>query len=184
MSLPVRALVLDRDGTLIEHVPYLADPASVRVLPGVPEALAAAKAAGIALFLHTNQSGVGRGMYDLAAVHACNDRMLHLLGLSDNLFTRICIAPEAPDKPAVYRKPSPRFARELMEAFGYQPTELCYIGDRGADLATAQAAGTRAAGVATGLDDLAAEVRELGLDDYPLFSSFHAAITHVLTEWQ
>jgi D-glycero-D-manno-heptose 1,7-bisphosphate phosphatase len=182
MSLPVRALVLDRDGTLVEHVPYLADPAGVRLLPGVREGLAAAKAAGLALFLHTNQSGVGRGMYGLAAVHACNDRMLELLGLGDDLFTRICIAPEAPDKPSIYRKPSPRFAHELMDAFGYKPAELCYVGDRGADIATAQAAGTRAVGVATGLDDLASEARELGLGDYRLFSSFHAAITHVLTE--
>lgn len=64
----IKALVLDRDGTLIEHVPYLHKPEDVRLLPGVREGLAAARAGGLTLFLHTNQSGVGRGKIGRAHV--------------------------------------------------------------------------------------------------------------------
>jgi len=177
----LKALVLDRDGTLIEHVPYMHKPEEVRVLPGVREALAAAQAAGLKLFLHTNQSGVGRGLFTLADAEACTARMVELLDLGPNLFSRICTAPEHPKDPAVYRKPSPRFAQEIMAEFGYAPQEICYIGDRGSDLETGHAAGTRAVGVATGLDDLAAELREAGLGHYPVFPSFREAVDHVLS---
>jgi histidinol-phosphate phosphatase family domain/HAD-superfamily hydrolase, subfamily IIIA len=177
----IKALVLDRDGTLIEHVPYLHKPEEVRVLPGVREALATARAAGVKLFLHTNQSGVGRGLFTVADAEACTARMVELLDLGPDLFARICTAPEHPKDPAVYRKPSPRFAREIMAEFGLQPQEICYIGDRGSDVETGHAAGTRAVGVATGLDDLAAELREAGLGQYPIFPSFREAVDHVLS---
>ena len=177
----IKALILDRDGTLIEHVPYLHKPENVRVLPGVREGRAAARAAGVKLFLHTNQSGVGRGMFTVADAEACTARMIALLDLGPDLFAGVCTAPEHPKAPAIYRKPSPRFAQEIMAAHGFVPEELCYVGDRGSDLETAHAAGTRAVGVATGLDDLEAELREAGLGHYPLFKSFRAAIDHVLS---
>ena len=91
------ALILDRDGTLIEHVPYLCNPSDVRLLPSVTEALAIARDAGARLFLHSNQSGIGRGLFDLPAVHACNQRLVELLGAGPNTFDRICIAIEHPD---------------------------------------------------------------------------------------
>ncbi|MCX6877013.1 MAG: HAD-IIIA family hydrolase [Verrucomicrobia bacterium] len=174
------ALIFDRDGTLIEHVPYLRTPAEVRLLPGVREALQAARAAGARLFLHSNQSGIGRGYFDLAAVTACNQRLVELLELGPRPFERICIAPEEPDQPSPYRKPSPLFAREIIRDFSLQPGQLCYLGDRGSDLATAHAAGTRGVGVATGLDDLRAELHELGLArDFPVFDSIGAAIHYL-----
>lgn len=178
----IKALVLDRDGTLIEHVPYMHKPEEVRVLPGVREALAAARAAGLKLFLHTNQSGVGRGLFTVADAEACTARMVELIDLGPDLFARVCTAPEHPKEPAVYRKPSPRFAREIMAEFGFRAQEICYIGDRGSDVETGHAAGTRAVGVATGLDDLAAELREAGLGQYPIFPSFREAVAHVLAE--
>lgn len=177
---PPKALVLDRDGTLIEHVPYLADPADVRLLPGVRAALATARDAGVKLFLHSNQSGVGRGLFGAEAVDACNECMLELLGLGPKIFERICIAPEHPDEPSTYRKPSPAFAKDILRDFALQPEEICYIGDRGSDLATARAAGTRGVGVATGLDDLHKELRDLGLEQaFPVFDSLHAAICYL-----
>lgn len=177
----IRLIIFDRDGTLIEHVPYLHEPKKVRLLPGVREGLAAARDAGVRLCLHTNQSGVGRGLFTLAEAEACTARMIELLGLGPAPFARICTAPEHPDVPMAYRKPSPRFARELMADFALAPEELCYVGDRGSDVETAHAAGTRAVGVATGLDDLAAELREAGLGGYPVFHSFRSAMEHVLS---
>jgi len=175
-----KVIIFDRDGTLIEHVPYLADPAGVRLLPGARAAVESARAAGVKLFLHSNQSGVGRGLFTLKEVDACNRRMLDILGCGEHVFERICIAPEHPDAPSAYRKPSPAFAREVMRDFGLAPEEICYIGDRGSDLATANAAGTQGVGVATGLDDLHAELQSLGLAGrFPVFDSLEEAIRYL-----
>jgi len=174
------ALILDRDGTLIDHVPYLSDPADLRLLPGVREALQTAQAAGARLFLHSNQSGIGRGYFDFAAATACNQRLIELLDLGPAPFERICIAPESPDQPSLYRKPSPLFAQEIIRDFALPPLAVCYLGDRGSDLATAHAAGTRGVGIATGLDDLRAELHSLGLaGEFPVFNSLGAAIHYL-----
>ena len=70
------AVFLDRDGTLVEEVPYLHDPERLALLPGVGE-LAALAAAGYALVVVTNQAGVARGrLYDEAAVAAVVDAVL------------------------------------------------------------------------------------------------------------
>lgn len=169
-----KALILDRDGTLIEHVPYLSDPARMVLLPGVQEGLDLARRSGAKLFLHTNQSGVGRGFFTMREVELCNGRLIEMLG---DVFTAICCAPEAPGQPSAYRKPSPTFASEVMAAHGLAAGEICYVGDRGSDLATAAAAGTLGVGVATGLDDLSSELEALGFGGrFPVFADFLSAM--------
>ncbi len=149
------ALFLDRDGTLIPDKDYLADPAQVELFPGVAGALRRARDLGYALFLFTNQSGIGRGYHTLADTHACNARMLELIGLGPDLFAGVCIAPEAPDQPSLYRKPSPRFILESVAAHRLDPARCWMVGDRESDLAAGLAAGIRAAAVCTGKHDAA-----------------------------
>lgn len=141
------ALFLDRDGTLIEHVPYLADPAGVVLLPGVREVLVRAQEASIRLFLFTNQSGVGRGLFTLADVEAVNRRMLDLLGLGTDLFTAICIAPEHPDEPSAYRKPSPRFINETLALHGIDRDAAWMLGDSAVDWEAGRNAGIHVAAI-------------------------------------
>lgn len=175
------ALILDRDGTLIRHVPYLCDPAAVELLPGVRQALRRAVDSGALLFLHSNQSGVGRGLFDEKAMAACNARMVELLDIGPQPFARICMATETPDVPPVYRKPSPRFALEIIKAYGIPAEAVCQIGDRASDLMTARAAGIHGVGVATGLDDLRAEMAVAGIGRaFPVFNSLEEAISYLL----
>ena len=182
MNVP-KAIILDRDGTLIEHVPYLSDPSGVTLLPGTRDALLMAQAHQAMLFVHTNQSGIGRGHFDAAQADACNERLIDLLDLGPKPFERICIAPESPGEPSRYRKPSPEFAMEIMRDYGLLPGEICYIGDRGSDLATAAAADTKGVGVATGLDDLKAELAAMGLAGrYPVFDSLPDAMRYLFPE--
>ncbi|MCY3015239.1 MAG: HAD-IIIA family hydrolase [Planctomycetota bacterium] len=138
---------MDRDGTLIEHVPYLHDPAGVVLLPGVREALLRAKEASIRLFLFTNQSGVGRGLFSLADVEAVNERMLDLLGLGRYLFTAICIAPERPDEPSAYRKPSPRFITETLALHRIDRDAAWMLGDSAVDWEAGRNAGIHVAAI-------------------------------------
>jgi D-glycero-D-manno-heptose 1,7-bisphosphate phosphatase len=141
------ALFLDRDGTLIRHIPYLSDPAQVELLPGVKAALQHALKKGFLLFLLTNQSGVGRGWFTMEAVEHCNARMLELLELPSPGFTALCIAPEAPDVPSLYRKPSPRFILEMIAAHKLNPAECYMVGDAPSDVEAAHAAHVNAVAV-------------------------------------
>lgn len=144
------ALFLDRDGTLIVDKHYLHDPAGVEVLPGVPKGLQRAQELGYELFLFTNQSGIGRGMYTLDDTVRCNARMEELIGLPGPLFTDVCIAPEAPDQPQQYRKPSPRFIVESIARYHLDKSRCWMVGDNKADVEAAKNAGIHIAVVCTG----------------------------------
>lgn len=180
---PPKALILDRDGTILKHIPYLHNKEQVQLLPTVRDALSYAIKHKILLFMHTNQSGVGRSLFTLEEVHACNERMIELLNLGVSPFARICIAPEAPDEPSNYRKPSPKFAEEICQDYHLLPSELCYIGDNATDLATAAAARTNAVGLTTGLHDIRKEVVALGLPPYSIFDSLLDACYHLLPSY-
>ena len=146
----MKALFLDRDGTLIVDIPYLADPTKVELLPGVREGMIRARTLGYRLFLFTNQSGVGRGYFTLEDAQRCNARMVELLALGPDVFTESCVAPEHPDQESLYRKPSPRFILEMIAAHGLDPAHCIMVGDRESDVRAGLNAGTHAAGVCTG----------------------------------
>jgi len=175
-----RALFLDRDGTLIAARPYLADPTGVKLIPGAAEGLLRARALGYGLFLFTNQSGIGRGYYSLEAAHSVNARMEELLGIPAPVFDGVCIAPEAPDQPILYRKPSPRFILETIAAHGLDPAQCWMVGDSAADIGAGLAAGIKVAMVRSGEGDPGTipEVAAHGIpvfDDFPGFVSSLAA---------
>ena len=124
-------LFLDRDDTLVHDDGYMSRPEQIRLLPGVGEALRRAADAGCGLYLVTNQSGIGRGLYTLAEAEACNDRLIELLNVE---FSGICIAPEMPDVPSKYRKPSPTFILEMIARDALDPAACFMIGDKISDL--------------------------------------------------
>lgn len=140
----------DRDGTLIIDKHYLADPQGVELIDGVAPALAKLLRHGVELYLFTNQSGIGRGMYTAADVAACNDRLLELLGLGREIFSGVCIAPEAGPVDGGYRKPSPRYIDEVVARRGFHRRRCVIVGDRRSDWQAGIAAGIGAVAVRTG----------------------------------
>ncbi|QYM78399.1 HAD-IIIA family hydrolase [Horticoccus luteus] len=173
-----RALFLDRDGTLIIDKVYLADPAGVELIAGTADALRRARELGYLLFLFTNQSGIGRGLHTLEHTLRVNARLEELLGLPPPLFTDICIAPEAPGQPVVYRKPSPRFILESLAKHALDPQQCWMIGDSAADLGAGLAAGINVAAVQTGKVDprTLPLVAERALPVFPTFAHFAATL--------
>ena len=174
-----RALFLDRDGTLIVDKVYLADPAGVELIPGAAEGLRRARSLGYKLFLFTNQSGIGRGLHTIADTHRVNARMEELLGLPPPVFDAICIAPEAPGQPVIYRKPSPKFILEMIERHALDPAHCWMVGDSAADIGAAHAAGIRAVAVRTGkvAPDTLLEVVEKKVPVFADFAAFAATLT-------
>jgi D-glycero-D-manno-heptose 1,7-bisphosphate phosphatase len=170
-----RALFLDRDGTLILDKVYLADPAGVELIPGTTDALKRARELGYKLFLFTNQSGIGRGYHTLEDTQRVNTRMEELIGLGSPLFDAICTAPEAPDQPMVYRKPSPRFILEMRARYALDPAQCWMVGDSAADIGAGLAAKIKVAAVRTGKID-PTTLPELTAHDVPVFTNFSAFV--------
>jgi D-glycero-D-manno-heptose 1,7-bisphosphate phosphatase len=166
----LKALFLDRDGTLIVDKVHLSDPAEVRLIPGAAEALRRARSLGYRLFLFTNQSGIGRGYHTLEDAVRVNCRMEELLALPRPVFDDVCIAPEAPDAPLVYRKPSPRFILESIAQFGLDPDQCWMVGDSASDVGAALAARIKPVILRTGKvdPDSVGAVAEHGV---PVFSN-------------
>src|SRR5207237_524839 len=131
------AVLLDRDGTLVEDVPYNGDPEKVRVLPGVREALDRLRAAGLRLAVVTNQSGLARGLFTEAQIHAVHARVEQLLGPFDSW--QVCPHDDADG--CACRKPAPGLVHAAAAALDTTAHRCVMIGDIGRDMTAALAAG-------------------------------------------
>ena len=154
MSRP--ALFLDRDGTLVEEVPYLHDPERVVLLPGAG-ALAAAGAAGYALVVVTNQAGVARGLYDEAAVDAVHRRLGELLAGAGVRLDAVLHCPHHPRgtvpgyaRACRCRKPGPGMLEAAAERLDLDLPASFLVGNHPSDVGAAVAAGVTPLFVATG----------------------------------
>jgi histidinol-phosphate phosphatase family protein len=134
------AVLFDRDGTLIHDVPYNGDPERVAPVPGAADAVAALRRAGIGVGVVTNQAGVGRGMITPAQMAAVNARVDSLAGP----FGAWLVCPHRPEDGCGCRKPAPGLITGAAAALGVTAAECVVIGDIGADVAAARAAGARA----------------------------------------
>jgi histidinol-phosphate phosphatase family protein len=133
------AILFDRDGTLVADVPYNGDPARVRPVPGAAAALARLRAAGVPSGVVSNQSGIARGLLTEAQVRAVNARIEALLGPLGPW----AWCPHAPGDGCDCRKPAPGLIHDVAARLGVEPGACVVIGDIGADVEAARAAGAR-----------------------------------------
>ena len=145
LARPPAAVLLDRDGTLVEDVPYNGDPARVIPIAGAREALDRLRAAGVPLAVISNQSGVARGLLTAEQVEAVNRRVEELLGPLGPW--AVCL--HGPDDGCECRKPRAGLVRQAAEALGVDPSRCAVVGDIGSDVEAARSAGARAVLVPT-----------------------------------
>jgi HAD superfamily hydrolase (TIGR01662 family) len=142
---PPRAVLFDRDGTLVHDVPYNGDPSLVRPVAGARVALDRLRSRGIRLGVVSNQSGIGRGLLTPAQVAAVHARIADLLGPFDTW----AVCPHAPADGCGCRKPAPGLIRAALAQLGLTARECVVVGDIGSDVEAARAAGVRAVLVPT-----------------------------------
>jgi histidinol-phosphate phosphatase family protein len=133
------AVLFDRDGTLVGDVPYNGDPDRVRPMPGAREALDRLRAAGVAIGVVSNQSGIARGLVTADEVAAVNARVEALLGP----FGTWAVCPHGPDDGCACRKPQPGLVVRAAAALGADPRRCVVVGDIGSDVDAGRAAGAR-----------------------------------------
>lgn len=132
----MKALFLDRDGTLNFDRVYINDPKLIELIPGAAEALVEAKKAGYLFIVVTNQSGVGRGLIppdQIEKIHRRLDELLEPYGVKISSY-KIC--PHAPKDKCQCRKPSPKLVLEAARDFSLDLEKCSFIGDKWTDVQT------------------------------------------------
>ena len=133
------AVLFDRDGTLVVDVPYNGDPDRVEPVAGARLALERLREAGVPTAVVSNQSGIGRGLVSEEQVAAVNRRVEELLGPLGPWL----VCPHAPSDDCGCRKPSPVLVYRAAAVLGVAPEACALVGDIGADVEAAAAAGAR-----------------------------------------
>lgn len=136
-----RALLLDRDGTLIVDVGYPRDPTRVELLPGAAAALAAARRAGYKLVIVSNQSGVARGLIRPEEARAVQARVEALFAAEGVTFDGAYFCFHSPDEGCGCRKPAPGMLLQAARELGLDLARCVMIGDKVSDVEAGVAAG-------------------------------------------
>ena len=156
-STSIAVVWLDRDGTVVDDPGYLSDPDELRLLPGAAEAVARLNAAGLAVVLVTNQSGIARGLMDRGTVDAIHGRLRERLAEAGGRLTAIYYCPHLPpelvgksEQACDCRKPSPSMVLQARAELGLIGLPEFVVGDKEADLALARVVGAIGVLVLTG----------------------------------
>jgi D-glycero-D-manno-heptose 1,7-bisphosphate phosphatase len=146
---PRPAVFLDRDGTIIEAVHYLRDPALVRLLPGAADAIRRLRAAGYACVVVTNQSAIGRGLLTVEGYHAVHAELERRLAEAGAALDGAYFCPTVPasdDRSAIDdpdRKPGPGMLLRAAADLGLDLARSWMVGDMISDALAGLHAGCR-----------------------------------------
>ncbi len=147
----MKLVILDRDGVInFDSEQFIKSPGEWKPIPGSLEAIARLNHAGFHVVVATNQSGLGRGLFDMATLNAIHDKMLRMLGQAGGRIDAVFYCPCAAQQDCDCRKPRPGMFHEIARRFGADLAGVPAVGDSLRDLQAAEAAGARPLLVLTG----------------------------------
>lgn len=147
----LKLVILDRDGTIGEPCADQIDADFIwQPLPGALEAIARLNHGGWHVVIAANQGGLGRGVYEMAAVNALQGRMNKLLAAVGAKVDAVFFCPHGPDEACHCRKPQPGLFEQIGERFGIELRGTPAVGDSADDLVAAAATGCEPHLVLTG----------------------------------
>ncbi len=136
--MPIKLVILDRDGTINRASDEsVKSPDEWHPLPGALEAISRLNHAGFHVVLATNQSGLGRGLFDMAALNAVHAHMIKSLAAVGGRIDAIFYCPHAPDEGCACRKPAPGLLQQIEERYGVSLKGVPYVGDSLRDMQAA-----------------------------------------------
>jgi D-glycero-D-manno-heptose 1,7-bisphosphate phosphatase len=148
---PMKLVILDRDGTINEdRDDYVKGPDEWIPIPGALEAIARLNHAGWHTVVASNQSGIGRGLFDMAALNAMHLKMHQLLAKHGGRIDAVFFCPHTPEDGCDCRKPQPGLFRLIGERYGVDLSQVPVVGDVLRDLQAGTAVGCRPHLVRTG----------------------------------
>ena len=146
-----RLIILDRDGVInYDSEQFIKSPDEWRPIPGSLEAIARLNHAGFRVVVATNQSGLGRGLFDMAALIAIHEKMHKALAVCGGRVDAIFFCPHTADSNCDCRKPKAGMFDEIARRFGVGLTGVPCVGDGERDLQAAEASQAQPILVLTG----------------------------------
>lgn len=148
---PLKLVILDRDGTInADRDDFVKSPEEWEPLPGALEGIARLNHAGWHVVLATNQSGLGRGLFDMAALNAMHAKMNQALQLVGGRIDAMFFCPHTPEEGCACRKPLPGLYEQIGARYGIDLRSVPAVGDSLRDLQAAAAVGCETHLVLTG----------------------------------
>jgi len=148
----LKAILLDRDGTLIEDKNYAFKIEDLEILPGVIEGLKILQKEYIFVIV-TNQSGIGRGYYTLEDFHNFNNYLIELLNRENIKILKTYYCPHLREDKCECRKPKTKFIDEIIKDFNVNIKESWMMGDHPSDIQFGMNAGCGTVFLTTGHGD-------------------------------
>ena len=147
----IKLIVLDRDGVInYDSTEFIKSPEEWRPIPGSLEAIARLNHAGFRVVVATNQSGIGRGLFDMATLNEIHLKMHRALAMAGGRIDALFYCPHTADAQCECRKPKTAMLKDIGVRFGIDMTGVPCIGDSLRDLMAADAVGAQPMLVLTG----------------------------------
>jgi len=147
----VKLIILDRDGVINhESAQFVKSPDEWRPIDGSLEAIARLTHSGYRAVVATNQSGIGRGLFDMATLNAINSKMIKAASQVGGRIEAVFYCPDTPESNSAFRKPAPGMLLEIGERFNTPLDGVPAVGDSLRDLQAAAAVGAQPILVLTG----------------------------------
>lgn len=177
-----KVVILDRDGVINEDSPaYIKSLAEWLPIPGSLEAIADLCHAGYRVFVATNQSGLGRGLFTLEALNAMHrtmqDRLMRLGGHVEGVF----FCPHRPEAKCDCRKPQPGLLLDISARLGMPLDGIPLVGDAMRDLACARRVGARPVLVRTGKGMTTAAEHASELERVDVYDDLRSFVDEILS---
>ena len=146
-----KLVILDRDGTInYDSDQFIKSPAEWKPIPGSLEAIARLTQGDWRVVVATNQSGIERGLFDMATLNAIHAEMHRAVNLAGGRIDAIFFCPHAASAKCGCRKPQPGLLREIGTRFDIDLEGVPAVGDALRDLEAAAAVGAKPYLVLTG----------------------------------
>ena len=147
----MKLIILDRDGVInVDSALYIKSPAEWKPLPGSLEAIARLNQAGYKVVVATNQSGIGRGLFDMDTLNAMHEKMHKALAVVGGRIDAIFYCPHTADEGCDCRKPKSGMFERIAKLYNQDLSGVPAIGDSLRDLQAASALGCTPILVKTG----------------------------------
>ncbi|MDR2636774.1 MAG: D-glycero-beta-D-manno-heptose 1,7-bisphosphate 7-phosphatase [Zoogloeaceae bacterium] len=178
----MKLVILDRDGVInYDSALYIKNPAEWKPIPGSLEAIARLNHAGYKVVIATNQSGIGRGLFDMDTLNAIHEKMYKALFAVGGRIDAIFYCPHPADAGCDCRKPKPGMLKRIAACFNTDLSHVPSIGDSLRDLQAGAAVGCQPMLVLTGKGERTREKGELppGTLEFPDLAH---AVEHILSK--
>ena len=147
----MKLAILDRDGVInFDSDQFIKSPAEWRPIPGSIEAIARLSQNGYRVAVATNQSGIGRGLFDMGTFNAINDKMMELVFRQGGRIDALFFCPHTAEEGCGCRKPKTGMFEEIALRFHTELKGVPCIGDSVRDLEASDAVGAQPILVLTG----------------------------------